>query len=96
MQTPPLENLKMEKHFRDLKEIIEQAQSNNAPQESELVLVGQILYAQMRGDLTIDESLELEEMLDLPDNAQQIIEFAMFGDDDEYQDEIRGQDGEGA
>ena len=79
----------MEKYFKDLKGIIEQAQANNAPQESELVLLGQVLYAQMRGDLTIDESLKLEEMLDLPGNAQQIIEFAMFGDDDEYQEDVR-------
>ena len=83
----------MEKYFKDLEGIIEQAQANGAPQESELVLVGQIRYAQMRGDLTIDESLKLEEMLDLPDNAQQIIEFAMFGDDDEYQDDLREQAG---
>lgn len=49
--------------FEEFKELIEQGLRNNMLQEAKLIILGQILYAVTRDELTNQQGWQLEEML---------------------------------
>lgn len=74
-------------YFEDLKEIIERGLANGMPRDARLVMLGQILYARITGELSPEEAHQLEELIGLPEDWRRLQEFAIFGDDEEYQRE---------
>lgn len=69
--------------FLDMKDRIETGITNNFPTQSRLIMLGQISYAVGRGDITINQGRELEELLglqELIENYSQIREMGFWGD----------------
>lgn len=79
----------MEKHFKDLEERIEVGLRNGMPREAHYVFGGELLHAHVRRDLSFEETERLMNKLDLPEDRRRIEEFVLFGDDAEYQDDVR-------
>lgn len=77
--------------FEEFKELIEQGLQNNMPQESKLIILGQILYAVTRDELTNQQGWQLEEMLGGRKQWKDALNYAIFGnelEDEEYSQEI--------
>jgi len=53
----------MENVFEDFQEIIERENRNQMPRDAKLIILGEIIYAVTRNELTNQEAWELEEML---------------------------------
>ncbi|MCU0543742.1 MAG: hypothetical protein MUE44_16430 [Oscillatoriaceae cyanobacterium Prado104] len=73
----------MENLFSSFKERIELGIKNNIPVEARLIVLGELIYAAERRDLTPKEARELEALLRLPEilkNYQAIREQAIFGE----------------
>lgn len=73
----------MEKNFNSIKERIELGIKNNIPVESKLIMLGEIVYATERQDLTPKEARELEALLNLEESIGDykiIRELAIFGE----------------
>jgi len=73
----------MEKNFNSIKERIELGNKNNIPVESKLIMLGEIVYATERQDLTPKEARELEALLNLEESIGDykiIREQAIFGE----------------
>jgi thiazole synthase len=73
----------MEKNFNSIKERIESGIKNNIPVESKLIMLGEIVYATEREDLTPKEARELEALLNLEESIRDykiIRELAIFGE----------------
>ncbi len=82
MAANTLGNLSLE-IFLDMKERIETGLANNFPTQSRLIMLGQISYAVGRGDITINQGRELEELLglkELLENYGKIREMGFWGD----------------
>lgn len=70
----------MENVFKDFESTIKEGLKNKMPIESKLILLGQMHYAMERGDLTIKEVENLEELLGVGlKNYRQEMEYAVFG-----------------
>jgi thiazole synthase len=70
----------MESVFKDFESTIKEGLKNKMPIESKLILLGQMHYAMERGDLTIKEVENLEELLGVGlKNYRQEMEYAVFG-----------------
>ncbi|PSF32673.1 hypothetical protein C7H19_21355 [Aphanothece hegewaldii CCALA 016] len=70
----------MENIFETFKERIEKGQSNNMPRDAKLILLGQILYAVTRNELTNQEAWKLETMLGNPEEWEEGLSYAIFGE----------------
>jgi hypothetical protein len=73
----------MDNIFNSFKERIELGIKNNIPVESRLIMVGEIIYAAERRDLTPKQAQELEALLRLRDivhNYAVVREQAIFGE----------------
>lgn len=77
------------KYFEDLSETVERARERDLLTEDvRLTLLGQVLYASVRGDLTAEETERLQKQIGEPENWRQVMDVALFGDDEEYQREL--------
>ena len=65
--------------FDEFKELIEQGLQNNMPQEAKLIILGQILYAVTRDELTNQQGWQLEEMLGGREQWKDALSYAIFG-----------------
>ncbi len=73
----------MENLFNSFKERIELGVKNNIPVEARLIVLGELIYAAERKDLTPKQARELEALLRLSEilkNYQAIREQAIFGE----------------
>ena len=73
----------MENIFNSFKERIELGIKNNIPVEARLIVLGELIYAAERKDLTPKQARELEALLRLSEilkNYQAIREQAIFGE----------------
>ncbi len=73
----------MDDIFNSFKERIELGIKNNMPVESRLIMVGEIIYAAERRDLTPLQARELEILLNLSEimqNYEVVREQAIFGE----------------
>ncbi|NJS12692.1 MAG: hypothetical protein HC789_21120 [Microcoleus sp. CSU_2_2] len=73
----------MENLFNSFKERIELGLKNNIPVEARLIVLGELIYAAERKDLTPKQARELEALLRLSEilkNYQAIREQAIFGE----------------
>lgn len=73
----------MERNFNSIKERIELGIKNKIPVESKLIMLGEIVYATERQDLTPKEARELEVLLNLEESIVDykiIRELAIFGE----------------
>ncbi|MEG4324591.1 hypothetical protein QUB37_13490 [Microcoleus sp. AT3-A2] len=73
----------MENLFNSFKERIELGIKNNIPVEARLIVLGELIYAAERRDLTPKQARELEALLRLSEilkNYQAIREQAIFGE----------------
>ncbi len=66
--------------FEEFKELIEQGIKNNMPRDAKLIILGQILYAVTRDELTSQEGWQLEEMLGGRDQWKEGLAYAIFGE----------------
>lgn len=69
--------------FLNIKERIETGLANDFPVQSRLIMLGQISYAVGRGDITINQGRELEELLglkELVENFDRVREMGFWGD----------------
>ena len=73
----------MDKIFNSIKERIDLGIKNNLPVESRLIMLGEIVYATERQDLTPKQAQELEALLKLDEsigNYSTVRELAIFGE----------------
>ena len=73
----------MENLFHSFKERINLAIKNNIPVEARLIMLGELIYATERKDLTPKQARELETLLRLSEilkNYDAIREQAIFGE----------------
>jgi thiazole synthase len=71
----------MEVVFQGFKEQIEGAlEKSNIPREARLVIIGQLLYASERGDITDNEYRKLKDMLGKPEEFREILQLAHYGE----------------
>lgn len=73
----------MDKDFNEIKERIEIGVKNNIPFAPRLVMLGEIMYAVGRGDITPGQGQELEQLLALREMLEDydtIRELAFFGE----------------
>lgn len=69
----------MDSVFEEFKETIEQGLANEMPRDAKLILLGQILYAVTRDELTNQEAWQLEEMLGGREQWEKSLGYAVFG-----------------
>lgn len=74
------QNGTMESTFKDFEEIIQRGLQNNMPRDANLIILGQIIYAVTRNELSIEEGWQLEKMLGGREQWEQAIEYAILGD----------------
>ena len=73
----------MENLFNSFQERIDLGIKNNIPIEAKLIMLGEIIYAAERRDLTPKQARELEDLLRLSEslkNYEVIREQAIFGE----------------
>ncbi len=68
--------------FQNFKDVIARAQAAEFPDLAKLVLRGKIDSAVERGDITLRQAAELDELLgrDLSERYADVLEIATFGD----------------
>lgn len=66
--------------FEDLRETVESAVAHSADRDARLILVGQISYAVVAGDITPNQGEELEAKLGKREEWKDALEMALFGD----------------
>jgi hypothetical protein len=68
--------------FQNFKDVIARAQAAEFPDLAKLVLRGKIDYAVERGDITLRQAAELDELLghDVSERYADVLEIATFGD----------------
>ncbi len=77
----------MENYFEDLKDVIERGLENDMPRDARLILLGQVYYAFLRDELTYQQYNMLKGKLGDSSEWRRALNFAMSGDDEEYQRE---------
>lgn len=73
----------MDENFNEIKERVETGLRNNIPFQPRLIMLGEIVYAVERGDMTPNQGRQLEELLGLReilDDYEQIREQGFFGE----------------
>jgi thiazole synthase len=75
--------------FEEFKELIEQGLHNNLPQEAKLIILGQILYAVTRDELTDQEGWQLEELLGGREQWKHALAYAIFGNELENEEYVQ-------
>ena len=73
--------------FEEFKQLIERGLQNNMPPEAKLIILGQILYAVTRDELTNQEGWQLEELLGGREQWKDALNYAIFWnelEDEEY------------
>jgi thiazole synthase len=76
--------------FEEFQELIERGLQNNMPQEAKLIILGQILYAVTRDELTNQEGWQLEEMLGGREQWKDALSYAIFGNELEDEEHLQG------
>jgi thiazole synthase len=76
--------------FKEFQELIERGLQNNMPQEAKLIILGQILYAVTRDELTNQEGWQLEELLGKRGQWKDALSYAIFGNDLEDEKYFQG------
>jgi thiazole synthase len=76
--------------FEEFQELIERGLQNNMPQEAKLIILGQILYAVTRDELTNQEGWQLEELLGGREQWKDALSYAIFGNELEDEDHLQG------
>ncbi|MEG4851881.1 thiazole synthase [Microcoleus sp. B5-D4] len=66
--------------FQEFEEIVNNGIKNNMPRDARLIIVGEILYAVTRDELTNKEGWLLENMLGGREEWEKGLEYAIFGD----------------
>jgi thiazole synthase len=66
--------------FQEFEEIVNSGIKNNMPRDARLILVGEILYAVTRDELSNKEGWLLENMLGGREEWEKGLEYAIFGD----------------
>ncbi|MEG4009576.1 thiazole synthase [Microcoleus sp. Pol11C1] len=66
--------------FQEFEEIVNSGIKNNMPRDARLIIVGEILYAVTRDELTNKEGWLLENMLGGREEWEKGLEYAIFGD----------------
>ena len=66
--------------FEEFKQRIEEGLKNNMPRDAKLIILGQILYAVTRDELTNQEGWQLEEMLGGREQWKESLAYAIFGE----------------
>ncbi len=73
----------MERVYNNLKHTIERGLERSMPEKAKLILLGQMHYAMIRGDLTIKEVERLEALLGRGlEDERRAMSYALFGDDE--------------
>ena len=68
----------MENIFNDFKDLIKRGQQNQMSKNAKLIILGQILYAVSRNELTNKQAWELEEMLGDRQEWEADLAYAIF------------------
>jgi thiazole synthase len=76
--------------FEEFQELIERGLQNNMPQEAKLIILGQILYAVTRDELSNQEGWQLEEMLGGREQWKDALSYAIFGNELEDEEHLQG------
>jgi thiazole synthase len=76
--------------FEEFQELIERGLQNNMPQEAKLIILGQILYAVTRDELTNQEGWRLEELLGGREQRKDALSYAIFGNELEDEEYFKG------
>jgi thiazole synthase len=70
----------METTFENFKDRIERSKINKIPRDAKLIILGQILYAVTRNELSEKQGWELEEMLGGREEWEDALAYAIFGE----------------
>lgn len=70
----------MENIFNDFKDLIKRGQQNKMSHNAKLIILGQILYAVSRNELTNKQAWELEEMLGERQEWEADLAYVIFGE----------------
>jgi thiazole synthase len=76
--------------FEEFQELIERGLQNNMPQEAKLIILGQIIYAVTRDELSNQEGWQLEEMLGGREQWKDALSYAIFGNELEDEEHLQG------
>ena len=66
--------------FDNFKDRIERGKIKKIPRDAKLIILGQILYAVTRNELSEKQGWELEEMLGGRDEWEDALAYAIFGE----------------
>jgi thiazole synthase len=66
--------------FDDFQDIINRGQKNNMTRDAKLIILGQILYAVTRNELTNQQAWKLEEMLGDRQEWENDLAYVIFGE----------------
>ncbi len=76
----------MDNVFEEFKDLIERGLANQMPHDAKLIILGQILYAVTRDELTNQQAWQLEDLLGGREQWQNSLTYAVFGSDPEAQE----------
>jgi len=79
----------MDSVFEEFKERIEQGLAHQMPRDAKLIILGQILYAVTRDELTNQQAWQLEELLGGREQWQDGLTDAVLGSDPEAQAQLQ-------
>ena len=66
--------------FEDFQDMINRGQQNNMTRDAKLIILGQILYAVTRNELTNQQAWKLEEMLGNRQDWEADLAYVIFGE----------------
>jgi thiazole synthase len=66
--------------FEDFQDLINRGQQNNMTRDAKLIILGQILYAVTRNELTNQQAWKLEEMLGNRQDWEADLAYVIFGE----------------
>ncbi len=69
----------MDNAFDYFKELIEDGLKNEMPRDAKLIILGEILYAVTRDELTNQQGLELEKMMGDRKEWDEALAYAIYG-----------------
>jgi thiazole synthase len=69
----------MDKVFESFNELIETGLANNMPRDAKLIILGQIINAMARNEITIKQAYKLEDMIGGREQFSEALSYAIFG-----------------
>ena len=73
----------METAFDYFSVLIEKGLKNGMPRDAKLIILGEILYAVTRDELTNQQGLELEQMMGSRQEWDEALAYAIYGNSEE-------------